>query len=101
MKLTRSRIPISENKIALATSQAKPKSRIQLESDPITQSQAGLFLPVFAILSGDEGSNILTFGEAITQAPAIGASRQAPNLIHLREVLSPHSKEKIAGQTSK
>src|ERR1700690_4478473 len=95
MNLTRSKIPRSENRIALATSQAKPKSRIQLESDPITQSQAGLFLPVFAILPRNKGINILTFGEAITQAPAIGARRQRPDLINLREILSPHPKEQI------
>ena len=87
--------------MARATSQAKRQVSNPAESDPITQSQAGLFLPVFAILPGDEGGNVLTFGEAMTQATAIGASRQAPDLIHLREIFSAHCKEQIGRETAK
>src|SRR5208282_480263 len=95
---TSSRIPSRENRIALATSQANPRSRTQLESEPIAQPQAGLFLPMFAVLSGDEAADVLTFGKTIAQAAYVGASRQSSNLIDLGKILSAHCKAQTAGE---
>src|SRR5580658_9828446 len=100
MKLTRRKIPNTKNRIALARSQANPRSRSQLESDPIAQSKAGLFLAVFPVLPGHKTGHILTFAKTVAQSAAIGAGRQASYLIHLGEILRAHCKQRIAGESS-
>src|ERR1700733_3571639 len=96
MNPTRRTIPRSETRIASSTNPAAPSFSIPLETDPITQSEAGIDFTVLTILASHIARDVLAGGELVAQTGAESVGRKASDLIDLRKVFAAQPEENIA-----
>src|ERR1700691_2207510 len=81
MNPMRRKIPSSEARIASSTTPAAPSFSIPLETDPITQSEAGIDLTLGAILASHVARDVVAGGEPVAQTTPESVSRKASDLV--------------------
>src|SRR5690348_2976016 len=98
MKASNSVMPKSETSAASSTRLAGLSSLPRLKANSIRQSETGLRALLGPVLIGEIAAEILARGQLITQAAAVGARGETPDLVHLGEVFRAQRKPQHCAQ---